>query len=118
MCRCVRKPVGTACHRATGFDLVADLRAGAMDADELERARRPALEQLNQHAPSNAYWLSVLAQAQSQPDRATRMTLAYTDTALRAVSLDDIRAAAVKWFDPENLLEIDILPDLREAGPG
>jgi zinc protease len=90
--------------------LVADLREGKIDSDELERARRPALEQLAQHANSNAYWLSVVAQAQSRPDRAARLTLEATEAALREVTLADLQDAAVKWLEPSNLREIDVLP--------
>jgi zinc protease len=97
-------------HLKSALDeLLSDVRGGGIDADELERARAPALEQIAAHASSNIYWLSVLSQAQSKPGRTERVILDAVEGGIRAVTLQDLQAAS-KWLDDANVREIDILP--------
>lgn len=96
-------------------DLAADLRRGDISTDELERARAPALDQLAGYASSNGYWLSVMAQAQSRPDRSNQLNLGTIEAGLRAISLDDLREAASDWLGDRNIREVIILPAM--TGP-
>jgi zinc protease len=104
------RPVDLARLRVAMRQIAADLRDGAATLDELERAKAPALDQLAQHASSNGYWLSVIAQLQTKPDRSERFMLDSVDAGIRAVTLDDLRAAADLWLGEANLREVDILP--------
>ena len=47
--------------------IAADLRDNPIGEDELNRARRPALERLRRSMADNGYWLTQLSQAQSDP---------------------------------------------------
>jgi zinc protease len=96
--------------RAAVRRIADELRQGAITKDELERARTPALDQLAQHASSNGYWLSVIAQLQTRPDRSERLRLDTVDAGVRAVTLEDLQAAAEIWLAETNLREIEILP--------
>ena len=95
--------------------IASDLRDGGVTEDELERAKAPALDQLAQHGSSNGYWLSVIAQLQTSPDRSERFMLDSVDAGIRAVTLDDLQAAADQWLEEDNLREIDILPAISGA---
>lgn len=87
-----------------------DLREGRISSDELQRAVQPSLEQLAAHASENGYWLAVLAEAQSRLDRLGRQTLAAVEASIRAVTLDDLVAAASTWMLDTNAREIRIVP--------
>jgi zinc protease len=90
--------------------ITAALRSGEITQDELERARAPALEQLPQHASSNAYWLSVLAEAQGQPKRAADLDLKAIASQLESVTVSDLAAVARRWLTDANMRSIRILP--------
>ena len=90
--------------------IASGLRDGGITNDELERARTPALDQLGQHASSNGYWLSVIAQLQTRPDRSERLSLGAVEAGIRAITLADLKAAAVAWLGEDNLRQVEILP--------
>jgi zinc protease len=90
--------------------IASGLRDGAITNDELDRARAPALDQLSQHASSNGYWLSVIAQLQTRPDRTERLSLGEVDAGVRAITLDDLKAAAAAWLGEDNLRQVEIVP--------
>ncbi|HVY88406.1 MAG TPA: insulinase family protein [Hyphomonadaceae bacterium] len=96
--------------RSAVADIITDLRSEGVGADEIERARTLALQQLDQHASSNAYWLDLLAEAQSHPRRAKESTLAVAAAGLRSITPETLRTAAARWLDPANLREVEVLP--------
>ena len=49
--------------------IAADLRDHEITADELNRAKNPALQELERSRNTNEYWLSVLSGAQADPRR-------------------------------------------------
>jgi zinc protease len=108
------KPEDLMALRAAVRAIAADMREGVFSQDELERARTPALEQLAQHASANIYWLTVIAQLQTRPDRVQRLALDNVESGLRSVTLADLRSAAGRWLLDGNLREIDILPAAGE----
>jgi zinc protease len=95
--------------------IAADMRAGRISADELNRAVTPALEGLPQNATSNGYWLGLIAQAQGRPDLIEQETLAAIETGVRAVTLADIVGAANRWLTPENSQEARVVPGKSAA---
>lgn len=85
-------------------DIVADLQAGKLDADELARAKNPALQALRKSQQTNEYWLSVLDDAQENPGK---LDLARKyEAALQGVTLADITAAAKKYLAKANLIKL------------
>ena len=91
--------------------IAADLREGRISEDELSRAITPSLEALPQNAASNAYWLGLIAQAQSRPDLLERGKLAAIEASVRAVTLTDVIAAAKRWLTDANAQEARVLPE-------
>jgi zinc protease len=89
-------------------DIVADLRAHPISADELERARKPALEAQIAREQTNDYWALYLAGAQDDPRRldAVRDTIA----ALKAVTAADVQAAANRFLADGKEWKVEITP--------
>jgi zinc protease len=77
-------------------DIAAELEADKLTADDLARARNPALQELRKEQESNDYWLAVLDGAQETPDK-LELARKY-EAALQQVSLADIGAAARKYL--------------------
>ncbi len=93
--------------------IVADLQAKPVSADELERARAPRIEQLEKAQTTNEYWLSVLAQGQTDPRRldAVRSSI----SGLERVTASDIQAVARTYLKPERAFRMRVLPEARPA---
>ena len=104
------RPADLASLRVVMREIAAELREGAITKDELERAKAPALDQLAQHASSNGYWLSLISQLQTRPDRSDRNTITAIDASIRAVTLDDLQNEAQLSLMEANLREVEVLP--------
>ena len=85
------------------------LRSGPIAADLLQRARQPMLERLQNALKSNNGWLSLVDRAQGEADRIERYLA--TEQRLLALTGEDIHAAALRWLDPAEALEIVALPE-------
>jgi zinc protease len=83
-------------------------REGATD-DELERALKPVLANLEKSRRDNSYWLStVLAQSQEDPQR---LDLARNrDADYRSIKLKEINALAKKYLGSSNAINVGIKP--------
>lgn len=77
---------------ATIREIAADLRDKPITADELERAKKPRIDQIEKARATNEYWLSALSGAQDDPRLldANRSVLA----GLSRVSSADVQKAA------------------------
>jgi zinc protease len=93
-----------------------DLRNGRISQDEFDRALAPSLEQLPSHSASNGYWLSVIAEAQTRPDRMNRMKLEAVEASLRSVTIGDLVEAANRWLRDEDAQLVIVAP-LRPGEP-
>ena len=85
-----------------------------VDPDTLLRARQPLLESYDNALKTNAGWLALASDAQSEPDRIERFTAAKAKVA--ALTPADLRAIAAKYLKPEERLEIDVLPNTKSSG--
>ncbi|WP_334184065.1 M16 family metallopeptidase [Novosphingobium sp.] len=85
-------------------EVVADLRAGPVDADTLQRAREPVLQRLANALKSNGSWMSLVARSQSEPERISRFEGA-TDR-LRSISAVDLKDTAVRYLRADGRLEV------------
>ena len=84
--------------------IVADLQAGKLTADDLARAKNPALQTLRKTQQTNEYWLSALDDAQENP---AKLDLARnSETALQQVALADIAAAARKYLTKPSIIKL------------
>jgi len=85
------------------------MAAGDISEDELQRARQPILENIEENERSNGSWMGVVATAQSQSEYLDRRRT--VKTVYEAITTDDIVAAADKYLKPEEALQIRIISD-------
>lgn len=85
------------------------LSTSGASQDELDRALKPTLGQLEKTRRDNAYWLNtVLAQSQADP---ARLDLARNrDADYRSISLSEINTLARKYLTPDRALLVSIVP--------
>jgi zinc protease len=90
-------------------DLADEFASTGATADELDRALKPTLGQLEKSLRDNNYWLNtVMSQSQSDPKR---LDLARSrDADYRSITLTDINALAKKYLKAENALLVSIKP--------
>jgi zinc protease len=93
--------------------ITADLAANAISADELERARKPALAALERAEQTDAFWLGALSRAQSDPRRLDLVRNALPR--LRAVSIADVQTAARAYLRDDLAWKLIIAPRARPA---
>jgi zinc protease len=85
-------------------DIVADLEAGKLTPDDLARAKNPALQELRKAQQTNEYWLSILDDAQENPDK-LNLARKY-EAALQQITLSDISAAARKYLEKSHVIKL------------
>jgi len=89
-------------------ELAADLADGEISEDEVLRARRPLLEQIEDAFENNGAWMSWLAQSWAHPGRLDRIRALSED--YESISRDDLVALAEEYLQPENSWRVTILP--------
>lgn len=99
--------------------VVGQIRDGEITQDEFIRALTPRLEQLSGYQTSNAYWLSLLSQAHSHPERLELYTIMAVEAGLREMTRDDLVSAARKWLGTEAGRTVVIRPSgtIRDPQP-
>lgn len=92
-------------------ELAADLSNGEITEDEVLRARRPVLEQIEDAFESNGAWLNWLSQSWDKPERLDRIRGLVSD--YEDISRDELVELAASYLQPEASWRVTILP--REA---
>ncbi|HTN15041.1 MAG TPA: insulinase family protein [Sphingomonadaceae bacterium] len=93
---------------------IAALRTSLVDEDTLLRARRPMLENIDNALKSNNGWMGLVDRAQSEPERIDRFL--GSKAVLESLTVEDLRALAVKYLDPAKALEVVALPRKSQGG--
>ena len=88
--------------------IAADMSGGGISADELERARRPILESIEEGRERNGYWSGALAEAQTQPESLDNVRSVMSD--YEAISLEELKTLAARYLTPETAYRIEVLP--------
>jgi zinc protease len=101
--------------RAALQRLIADLRAGPLEADVLERARKPFLEEYKNALKDLGAWTALTARAQSEPVRIDRF-FAAPDT-MSAITPEDIHQTALKYLAADGAVEFVVVPEAAAATP-
>ena len=86
--------------------IIADLQAGHITPEELERARVPAIENLQKAQQTNEYWLSALDDTAEHPAKLTLIRDYEKD--LRAVTAADIAAVTRKYLVPGHMIRVNV----------
>jgi zinc protease len=102
--------------RAALQSLLADLRAGPLDADVIERARMPFLEEYNNLLKDLGGWLGLAARAQSEPQRLDRYLA--VPAAMAAITPEDMHQTALRYLAPESAVAFTVLPEAAAPGAG
>ncbi|HEY5226864.1 MAG TPA: insulinase family protein, partial [Methylovirgula sp.] len=95
--------------------IAADLSAHPISADELDRARKPALEKIVTDWQTNAYWLYSLAGAQADPRRLD--IIRKTIPALIRVTAADVQHAAQTYLVDAKAWKSEITPEQTAHAP-
>lgn len=89
--------------------VAADLHAGGVTEEELERARQPVLTALRESARTNGYWLgTVLASAQEFPEHLDWSRTRYTDN--ESITAAELTELAKQFYDPAKVSEFIVVP--------
>ncbi len=89
--------------------MLTELAAEPLDQDVIDRARQPMLESYDNLLKSLGGWMSLADNAQSQNDRLERFFAA--PDVLKAITPQDIQTAAARYLQPDQALEIIVVPD-------
>ena len=87
---------------------VASVRDQMPEEDVLLRARQPMLEAFDNALDTNRGWMGLADRAQTEPERIDRFLAGKAQ--LQSLSAADVQAAAREYLDPEERLEIVVLP--------
>ena len=96
--------------KKTVFALVNALRANGPPAAEVEKVREQLLRGREVELKLNAYWLGNIA-ARDQANEPLEGLLAPYDAMIRALTPQQIRDAARKYFDPARVATFVLLPE-------
>ena len=99
--------------RAAMVQAAALLRDAPITADQLDRARAPMFEQIDNALKSNRGWMELVDRAQTEPDRIDRQL--KVRERLSAVTPALLQALAQRYLIPVAALEIDVLPEETTA---
>jgi zinc protease len=89
--------------------IAADLRDKPITADELDRAKKPRIDQIEKARETNEYWLGTLSGAQEDPRLidSTRSVLA----GLQRVSIADVQKAAKDFLGDDKSWTMIVKPE-------
>ncbi len=87
--------------------IVRDMGEGGITDDEVERARTPILEGIDNQMEDNGVWLDVASQAQSDPATLDEFRRKREDYA--TITREELTAAAAKYLTPDAALRISVL---------
>jgi zinc protease len=93
--------------------IAASLRDVPIDADEMNRAKGPAIESLEKRRQTNEYWLNALAGAQTDPRRLS--AIRTSEAQLQHVSPEDVRKAAQLYLVDAKAWKLMIRPQAFQA---
>ena len=95
--------------RAAIMETIAELRAMPVSDDILQRARAPMIEAIQNGLKSNGGWLSLVDRAQTEPAEIDRYLQA--EARLQLLTAADLQAMALRYLDPQDEIEVLVLPE-------
>lgn len=93
-------------------EIAQSMATGGITEDELQRARKPIMEGMEEAEEDNGSWIGLLDEAQSLPgdlDRWRKDELMY-----ESISVKDLTEASAKYFTADNRLRISVTSDKIE----
>ncbi len=98
-----------AAARAAMAETMQRLRDSPISADELQRARQPQIEALDNALKTNRGWLGLAARAQSEAERIDRFV--HAKERLLALTAADIQKLAQRYLVDATRVEVLVLPE-------
>jgi zinc protease len=98
--------------RAAIFAIAKELREAPVDADLLDRARKPLVEAMTKSRRENAYWLNYVAEATSQTDRLDRSRKGIGE--VESATPADLQTLAKRYLVDDKALVIRAVSDKAE----
>ena len=95
--------------RAAIFAIAKELRDAPVDADLLDRARKPLVEAMTKSRRENAYWLNYVAEATSQTERLDRSRKGIGE--VEAATPAELQALAKRYLVDDKALVIRAVSD-------
>ena len=89
-------------------EIAAEFRAGQFDEALFERAIKPARERIETSLENNGYWMNVISEAQSDPERLDRHRSRYE--AYQNMTVQELQTLAKALFDPKDAYRVQVLP--------
>lgn len=107
-------PVDIAATRTAIRQTITALIAAPPDADLIARARAPLAQRLDNWLKGNGGWMSLVARAQSRPDRIGRYLSAKA--LVQSITAADLQTAAAHYLAPARALEVLVVPEPKKSG--
>ncbi|MDK2759910.1 MAG: insulinase family protein [Sphingopyxis sp.] len=95
--------------RAAIFAIAGQLRDAPVDADLIDRARKPLVEAMAKSRRENSYWLNYVAEAASRPDRLDRSRKGIGE--VEAATPAELQALARRYLVDDKALVIKAVSD-------
>jgi len=89
--------------------IAADLKAHPPTADEMERARKPRIDNLQKARETNGYWVGELSGAQRDPRRLDAIRAIVPGT--ERVTADDVQRAARRVLNDDRMWMLEVRPE-------
>jgi zinc protease len=93
--------------------IAADLRDHPITTDELERARKPLIENLLRQQANNGWWLAELSDVQSKPQAADAIATMLGQ--YKSVTAADVQAAARRYLVDAASWKLEVVPAAKTA---
>jgi len=90
-------------------EVAAEFERGEIEQDVFDRAIKPVLESLETSLESNSLWMSVLSEAQTDPEDIARFRT--RDEVYQSMTLAHLKPVAKQVFVDAKSIEIQILPE-------
>jgi len=93
-------------------EIATSMASGSITEDELQRARKPILEGMEEADEDNGSWIGLLDEAQSLPGDLDRWRSA--EAMYQSITVEQLTEASSKYFTEENTLRMSIISDKAE----
>ena len=90
-------------------EIAAEFREGKFDEALFERAIKPTRERIETSLENNGYWMDVISESQSDPERLDRHRSRHE--AYQNMTVQELKAIAKTLFDPKKAYRVQVLPE-------
>ncbi|MBV9930852.1 MAG: insulinase family protein [Alphaproteobacteria bacterium] len=96
---------------ADAQQIAADLRQRPVSEDELQRAKKPLIENLMRQRAGNAWWLGQLARVQTRPEAARAIASQLAE--YQGITAADVQQAARQYLVDAKAWKMEVVPEAK-----